>query len=82
MTRKDITTKLLNQLEVMDFTVLPDQLDTDYKALGMDSMEFVEWWMSVETVFNVIITDPEAAEVKTVNDMVTLIMKKKNAIAV
>lgn len=82
MTRTELTNKLINQLELMDFTVLPDQLDTDYRKLGMDSLEFVEWWMNVEKVFNVTITDPEAATIKTVNDMVTMIMNKKNAFAV
>jgi acyl carrier protein len=43
--------------------------------LGMDSLEEVEMVMNLEKEFNVLIPDPEAEKIKTVQDTVNLFLK-------
>ena len=44
--------------------------------LGADSLDVVELLMTMEDKFNVSVSDEEAVNLKTVNDIVTLITKK------
>ncbi len=45
--------------------------------LGADSLDVVELLMTMEDKFNVSVSDEEAVNLKTVNDIVTLITKKQ-----
>lgn len=45
--------------------------------LGADSLDVVELLMTMEDKFNVSVSDDEAVNLKTVNDIVTLITKKQ-----
>ena len=46
--------------------------------LGADSLDVVELLMTMEDKFNVSVSDEEAVNLKTVNDIVTLITKKQS----
>jgi acyl carrier protein len=57
-----------------DEILLETELDYD---LGLDSLDMVEITMELEERFNISIEDEEIANVKTVSDIVELVVAKK-----
>jgi len=57
--------------------VLEENLDNNmYTHIGLDSLDAIEMIMKAEEEFNISITDDEAVEVESINDMIDLVEKK------
>lgn len=65
---------LAEQLNVKADKIKPESKIVE--ELGADSLDVVELLMSVEDQFGISVTDEEAVNLKTVNDIVTLLEKK------
>ena len=69
----------VKQILAEQLNVKADKIKPEIKIveeLGADSLDVVELLMSVEDQFGISVTDEEAVNLKTVNDIVTLLEKK------
>lgn len=55
-----------------------EEIETFREDLGLDSLEQIELLMYLEKQFSVNIPDAEAAEIKTVSQMIDAIIKHNN----
>jgi acyl carrier protein len=78
---KDINSKI--QQMIIDKLGVPESAITDkasfYDDLGVDSLDFVEFIVSVEKSFNIIIEDEVYPKLKSVGALVKFIDQKVNA---
>ncbi|MFC1721404.1 acyl carrier protein [Patescibacteria group bacterium] len=69
----------VSQVLQMSLELSPDKVQPEKDIvddLGADSLELVEIAMKLEEVFDIKVPDAEAQEMETVEDVVTLVMKK------
>jgi len=63
----------------LEETEVRENLDNPLSgALGVDSLDFVELLMELESEFNISIPDEEADNCRTLNDFVNVVEKKIN----
>lgn len=67
----EVTKILAEHLHVNEELVNPESKLTD--ELGADSLDSIDIVMSLETRFNIEISEEEAQSVKTVSDIVTIV---------
>lgn len=78
MNRQDIINKLLGLFFLLDFTIDPmSDMDKSWRSLGVDSLEFVELIMNVETQFGITITNEQAADLRTPGELLDHICAAK-----
>lgn len=66
----------IQKLLADQLNIAPEKITPDSKLLedlGADSLDFVEMLMALEDDFGVTITDEQAKELKTVNDVIKFI---------
>ena len=76
--KKELITKDVIEI-IENFSCLNEELSTEAKIsdIGLDSLDMVEITMELEERFDVSIEDEEIANVKTVSDIVELVIAKK-----
>ena len=73
------TLEKIQEIVADKFQTLPESIlpDTDLKMdLGADELDDIELIMETEDEFNIEINDEEAAEIRTVGDLVKLVESK------
>lgn len=76
MTKIDITNKVLEILENHLGVKINNTKANIQDDLGADSLDSVEIIMALEEAFNISITDEEAVDIKTVDDLIKAVKKR------
>lgn len=76
MTKIDITNKVLEILENHLGVKINNTKANIQDDLGADSLDSVEIIMALEETFNISITDDEAVDIKTVDDLIKAVKKR------
>ena len=66
-----LTAILQKKFPDSDFSAL--SLDSDIKALGIDSLDFIEFIYEIETTFTIEIPSESLGNITTIQDVITLI---------
>ncbi len=81
MTKEEVESQV-RELVVDKLQVAPEKVKADAKFdqdLGADSLDLVDLMMDLEDKFGLKISDEEAEDIKTVNDVVDYIVSKSAA---
>jgi acyl carrier protein len=79
MTRQEIIDKI-NDILINDFEINPDLIKTKadlIQEVGLDSLDFVDFVVSIEKKFGVKLISEDFKDVKTIEDLYNLIINKK-----